>query len=308
MNDEINVNTTETQATPATAKPPTEHFYYEIGGELLDKTKALCNIIESEKARSVLVFCNTLADTDLVEVLLKKRGLQVAKLAQDLPRARVQLAKLVKETEGLVVVTTDQAAQGIELGSFALVINYSVHTDPEIYLHRSGVDDLGGRPDKVVSLVGPHDFSNFHFSKKVVGFPITKAELPTDEVMIEAKFATLSREAATGSHLTDALVLKYQDLLEKSANRSQILGLLIHNTMNVIPSLKKADVSRVAPIAVAKTSVEKAAILTTTTEEIAVADHAMDKVADETRADGTMTIKIRLTVTTVQEVATRIDP
>jgi ATP-dependent RNA helicase DeaD len=54
--------------------PPIEHMFCEVAGDLLAKPHALCDIIETQRPRSAIIFCNTKSDTQLVEVLLRRRG------------------------------------------------------------------------------------------------------------------------------------------------------------------------------------------------------------------------------------------
>lgn len=215
-------------STEPVANVTTEHVYYEIGGEVLDKSNTLGNILDVERFGSTLVFCNSFSDTDMVEVVLKKKGIAYYKLTTDQPRAKIQVAKLAHEHSGNVIITVDAVGQGMDLAPFDAVINYSVPAEPEVYLHRTGADGDAGKPKRALSLVGPLDFSNFHFIKKVSGLTFVKGELPSETEILKGKVNNLAKEAAALDLTNHQKVRTVAGLILEHPERDTIVHFLVH--------------------------------------------------------------------------------
>ena len=175
-----------------TDSPPIEHSYVEVGGELMSKPWALCDIIETLRPRSAIIFCNTKSDTQLVEVLLRRRGFDARRINSDLTQnQRERIIQKIKAQDLQFLVATDIAARGIDIEQIDLVINYNIHEQPETYIHRTGRTGRAGRSGRAISLIGPRDFGAFHYLMKVVDFKVNKISLPTDEEVAAARLAHL---------------------------------------------------------------------------------------------------------------------
>jgi ATP-dependent RNA helicase DeaD len=153
--------------------PEIEHLYVSVGPELTAKVKALAAILDTRAPRSCIVFCNTKSDTEFVEVYLKRRGYDALRLNSDLAQKdRNRVMDLLRDDKLKVLIATDIAARGIDISQIDLVIQYSLHDQPETYVHRSGRTGRAGRHGCAISLIGPVDGSNFHLLKKAVDFEI----------------------------------------------------------------------------------------------------------------------------------------
>lgn len=172
--------------------PPIEHFYCDVGGDIMAKPTALCDLIETFRPASAIIFCNTKSDTQLVEVLLRRRGFDARQINSDLTQAkRDRIMKKIRNQELQFLVATDIAGRGLDIDQIDLVVNYSIHEQPEIYIHRTGRTGRAGRVGKAISLVGPKDFGSFHFLTKVLNVQFKKMPLPTDEDVANAQLAHL---------------------------------------------------------------------------------------------------------------------
>ncbi len=172
--------------------PPVEHFYCEVGGDIMAKPNALCDIIETQRPRSAIIFCNTKSDTQLVEALLRRRGFDARRINSDLSQsARNRVMKQIRNGELQLLVATDIAARGIDVSQIELVVNYALHEQPEIYVHRTGRTGRAGHAGRAISLVGPRDFGSFHFLTKVLEVHFEKLPLPSDKDVCDARLAHL---------------------------------------------------------------------------------------------------------------------
>lgn len=229
----------EATAASSAEKVHVNHVYYEIANDLLSKPTALCDILESEGVPSTVVFCNSPSDTDLVEVMLKKRGISAKKLVGHLPPAKVvDAVKQAQRGELAVLVVTDIAARSIEVEDLDLIVNYSVPSDPEIYIHRMGRSGNAGKRHTVFSFVSPLDIGNFHYIKKFVETPFKQADLPTKESMAGIKLKNLSLVAERQALHNDAGLLDLVKQVLGSSTKESLIAMLLHNTLTVIPGLR----------------------------------------------------------------------
>ncbi len=222
-----------------------EHIYYEVGTSLLAKPQALCDLVELETGHSCLVYCNSPSDADFADVILKKRGVSSLKLIGYVPQIKLSKAiQQLQKKEIQVLVLTDVAARGLPLEEFEIVINYSVPTDPEIYFHRYASESEALKTQKVVSLVAALDISNFHYLKKLGKLEFVQAALPTPESLFVKKFDALRAQSIEKGLIADPSLATLVDNVLGDANARDILALLLHNTLSVIPSLKAAPPAR----------------------------------------------------------------
>lgn len=158
------------------------HCYCPVDGELTAKARALCSIIESECPKSAIVFCNTKSDTELVEVFLRRRGYDASRINSDLSQKdRVAVMNKIHSGNLRILIATDVAARGIDIEKLDLVINYSIHEQPEIYVHRTGRTGRAGRSGRAISLVGPQDFSAFRDLRRAFDLKMQEMRVPVME-------------------------------------------------------------------------------------------------------------------------------
>ncbi len=221
-----------------------KHVYYEVGTTLLAKPQALCDLVELEGASTCLVFCNSPSDADFADVILKKRGLTSTKLIGYVPQLKLSKAiQQIQKKEVMTLVLTDVAARGVPLEEFDVVVNYSIPTDPEVYFHRySG--DAGGQTKKVVSLVAPLDIANFHYLKKLGKLEFVQESLPSPEQLFVTKYSQLQSQALERPFLSDPGIATLVDKVLGDEKVKDVVALLLHNTLSVVPSLKNATASK----------------------------------------------------------------
>lgn len=234
------------QATPPApvvpAKPKkmpanAEHFSLELNNELAAKANALCDLIEGSGSPATVVFCNSPSDADLTEVLLRKRGIVARKLIGFVPPARVSAAQAeLVSGEATALVVTDVSARDLTVANLGLVVNYSIHTDPEIYLQRAAVAEEGTQPVKVVSLVIPMDIPNFFNLKKLLGLTINKLELPPAEEILRSKVRALGLKAQEKFASIDERLKTFSTLIQQDEHKNEIIALLVYNTLEALPN------------------------------------------------------------------------
>jgi ATP-dependent RNA helicase DeaD len=165
-----------------------EHLFLNVTGELTAKANMLADLIESQRPRSAVIFCNTKSDTELVEVFLRRRGFDARRINSDLTqRERTLIMSQIRSGELKILIATDIAARGIDIESIDLVVNYSISAESEVYIHRTGRTGRAGRFGRAVALVGPQDFAAFQSLKRFVQFEIKPMQPPSEDDIVAAR-------------------------------------------------------------------------------------------------------------------------
>lgn len=241
-------DTSEQKTEPAAEQTPETqitHCYYEVGNDLLSKPNALCDIIQAEGYPTTVVFCNSPSEADMVEVMLKKKSISCCKLIGHVPFTKVsQALHQVSEKQLTTLIVTDIAARDLDPGIFGMIVNYSIHDDPEIYIHRMTGHGKESQIKKALCLISPLDFGNFHYLKKVVDFEFKKAELPSEDKIFEGEAQRLLVEAKNSNFLEDSRIKHFTSLIAKSPDLESIVAFLLNNTLNVIPKLQSSGRER----------------------------------------------------------------
>lgn len=183
--------------------PPVEHSFYDVGGGVTDKPKALGDLLEWLLPPSAIIFCNTKAETELVEVTLRRRGIDARRLNSDLNQSqRNRIMRKIRDGQLRYLVATDIAARGIDIEALALVINYSISDQTEMYVHRTGRAGRGKNEGKAINLISPHDFMAFRAVKSEIKVDIEKRELPSEEELCVARLNNLAANLKEQEPLT----------------------------------------------------------------------------------------------------------
>ena len=144
------------------------------------KPRNLIYLVEMEKPKSAIVFCNTRDDTALVNAVLTRNGFDSEILNGDLPqKERERVMAKVKRGHLTFLVATDIAARGIDISDLSHVINYSLPEDPAVYLHRVGRTGRIGKKGVAISLVSGRELSTLSALEKRFGIKFTERQLPT---------------------------------------------------------------------------------------------------------------------------------
>jgi len=124
--------------------PNVEQFYFEVKQQA--KTEALARLIDYYNLKLSMVFCNTKKRVDeLVEDLLT-RGYMADGLHGDMQQKQRDIVmSRFRKRDIEVLVATDVAARGIDVGDVEAVFNYDIPTDDEYYVHRIGRTARAGK-------------------------------------------------------------------------------------------------------------------------------------------------------------------
>lgn len=132
--------------------PEVEQFYYEVKSQA--KPEVLSRLIDINDIKLSLVFCNTKRRVDELVDILKSRGYLADGLHGDLQqRQRDIVMSKFRKKEIEILVATDVAARGIDVGDIEAVFNYDIPADDENYVHRIGRTARAGRAGRAINFV-----------------------------------------------------------------------------------------------------------------------------------------------------------
>jgi len=159
----------------------------EILYESSDKFKTLTTLIEAYKPESLLIFCNTKAEVMSLTDRLSKNGHSVIDIHGDLEqRDRNESVIAFSNGSKRILVATDVASRGLDIKNIALVINYDLPFDPEVYTHRIGRTGRADATGVALSLFSPKD-------REKCAYVLEKAKKKElKDLKVTAKFKMLS--------------------------------------------------------------------------------------------------------------------
>lgn len=124
--------------------PNVEQFYFEVKQQA--KTEALARLIDYYNLKLSLVFCNTKRRVDELVEDLKIRGYLADGLHGGMQQNQRDIVmSRFRKRDIEVLVATDMAARGIDVGNLEAVFNYDMPTDDEYYVHRIGRTARAGK-------------------------------------------------------------------------------------------------------------------------------------------------------------------
>ncbi|KAL0464905.1 UNVERIFIED_CONTAM: DEAD-box ATP-dependent RNA helicase 31 [Sesamum latifolium] len=124
----------------------------------------------------ILVFCTTAMVTRLVAELLGELNLNVREIHSRKPQGyRTRISDEFRKSKGLILVTSDVSARGVDYPDVTLVIQIGVPADRQQYIHRLGRTGRKGKEGQGILLLAP--WEEF-FLSSIKDLPISKAPEP----------------------------------------------------------------------------------------------------------------------------------
>ncbi|ROS04606.1 ATP-dependent RNA helicase DbpA [Sinobacterium caligoides] len=133
-----------------------EQLFVEV--ERKEKVNTLLKLLSHYQPNSTVVFCNTKQETKEVSHAIYQAGGSSVALHGDLEqRDRDQVLVRFSQASACVLVATDVAARGLDIDDLALVVNYDIPRDVEVYIHRVGRTGRAGKSGRAVCIYSPNE-------------------------------------------------------------------------------------------------------------------------------------------------------
>ena len=144
------------------------------------KMATLGRVLDMESPKSALVFCRTRNEVDQVTETLNAHGHRAEALHGGMSQEqRDRVMKKFRANTADLLVATDVAARGLDIGHLSHVINYDVPTSPDAYVHRIGRTGRAGREGVAVTLAEPREHRFLRNIENITKQKIEIATVPT---------------------------------------------------------------------------------------------------------------------------------
>lgn len=165
-------------------------YYLEMANNM--KNEILSRLLDIYSTELSIVFCNTKKKVDELVDELNKRGYSADGLHGDLKQSqRDAVMKKFRDSKIDILVATDVAARGIDIGNIEVVFNYDLPQDEEYYVHRIGRTARAGRTGTAFTFVVGRDIYKLEEIIKYTKADIKFMDLPTINDMKDTKKAKL---------------------------------------------------------------------------------------------------------------------
>lgn len=172
-----------------------EQYYLEMKASM--KPEILSRLVDIYDPTLAIVFCNTKKRVDDLVSEMASRGYAVDGLHGDLKQnQRDSVMKRFRNSSIDILVATDVAARGIDVGDVDMVVNYDLPQDEEYYVHRIGRTARAGRKGLSFSFIVGRDIYKLEDIVRYTKADLSYMELPTMEQMDVNKRESLEGKVA----------------------------------------------------------------------------------------------------------------
>lgn len=192
----------------ATNKDIQEEYYVVKENERTDATVRLIDYYNPQKA---IIFCRMKKEADMLSNSLLAKGYATKALHGDMEqREREITIRAFKSSQIEILVATDVAARGLDIGGVSHVFNYHIPFNPQSYVHRIGRTGRAGQKGVAITLVSPLEFKDLQRIKQSVGSKISHKYIPTMQDLTDGLSKKLIQQV-----LNQQVSQKSHDILSK---------------------------------------------------------------------------------------------
>ncbi len=201
----------------------TEQSYIEV--QERQKLEALCRLLDVQLPALAIVFVRTKRRVDELAKALCERGYQAEGIHGDLTQSRRDgVMRSFKDRMIDVLVATDVAARGLDIGGVTHVYNFDIPQDPDGYVHRIGRTGRAGKKGIAVTLVTPRELKLLRLIERVIRRPIEKKAMPTAAEAFEGKQRAMAEALLEASQEDD--IYRYRGVAESLLEENDSVALL----------------------------------------------------------------------------------
>jgi superfamily II DNA/RNA helicase len=162
-------------SAPASSRPPSPRACL---GARARQARGAAPPARQEAVQNALIFCNRKVDVDILYKSLRKHGFSVGALHGDLDQSqRFATLNRFKAGDIKLLVCSDVAARGLDIGGLSHVFNFDVPFHAEDYVHRIGRTGRAGRQGNAFTLCMPEEARSLAAIEKLTGKPIPRMEI-----------------------------------------------------------------------------------------------------------------------------------
>ena len=160
LSDKHMINAKKVSAVKMVDPTKLTQVYYNVDKNM--KLSLLVHLLKNEKSELVMVFCNTRRNTEFVTKVLKLNGVHATAIHGGLSQnKRTDTIGRFNGSKASVLVCTDVAARGLDIGNVSHIYNVDIPKDAKDYVHRIGRTARAGEEGIAVNLLCDYDHDNF---------------------------------------------------------------------------------------------------------------------------------------------------
>ncbi len=207
-----------------------------------NRLQALGQCIETYRPASLLVFCNTKTDVDLVTDRLRQQGHDAIALHGDFDQGERQEAIIRFENNSAsILVATDVASRGIDIAKVDMVLNYDLPFDETVYTHRIGRTGRAGASGIAVSLYASGSQKTAYIMQRAHEGKALTASTPN--YLMHASYATICLNGGKRQKLRKGDILG--TLCKELGLSASQIGMITIMEQKSYVALKKESVAEV---------------------------------------------------------------
>ena len=192
--------------------PKVTQYYYEVKPK--NKVEVMCRLLDMYSPKLSIIFCNTKRQVDELVQALQGRGYFAEGLHGDLKQVqRDRVMESFRNGRTDILIATDVAARGIDVGNVEAVFNYDIPQDDEYYVHRIGRTGRAGREGKAFSLVVGKEVYKLRDIQRYCKTKIIQQAIPSLNDITEIKADKILDQVQ--DILNDADLTKIVNIIEK---------------------------------------------------------------------------------------------
>lgn len=142
------------------------------------KFDTLCDLYDTLTITQCVIFCNTKKKVEWLSQKMKEVQFTVSSLHGGMEqKEREEIIQEFRSGASRVLIATDLIGRGIDVQQVSLVINYDLHSNRELYIHRIGRSGRFGRKGVCINFVA----GDMHIIKELESFYGTEIqEMPSN--------------------------------------------------------------------------------------------------------------------------------
>ncbi|MFW5418240.1 DEAD/DEAH box helicase [Nocardiopsis sp. CNT-189] len=143
------------------------------------KPASLARLLDVEDPAAAIVFCRTREEVDRITEEANGRGHRAEPLHGGMSQEqRDRVMSRLRSGSAKLLVATDVAARGLDIDQLTHVVNYSVPSAPESYVHRVGRVGRAGREGVAITLMEPREHRMLKNIRRATGFEVPLEQVP----------------------------------------------------------------------------------------------------------------------------------
>ncbi len=203
--------------------PSIEQYYLETHER--QKFDILCRLLDIHSPERAIIFGRTKRRVDEIYEALNKRGYSAEGIHGDLTQARRDsVMNSFRKGFTEILVATDVAARGLDIGDVTHIYNFDIPQDPESYVHRIGRTGRLGKAGMAFTFVTPREMEHLRFIEKMTKKRIIRQSPPTMSQALEGQQRLTAEKIIQTSEGED--ISEYKDIAQSLLEEKDSITLL----------------------------------------------------------------------------------